>query len=326
MFLSESVLEERLGDEDQLVKISKLISWNKIEGILISINSDKGRKATNPLKMFKALLLGQWHSLSDPGLERSLRVRLDFMEFTGFSLSELPPDETTLCRFRNKLVDLELMELLFDEVNQQLEEHKLMVKKASAAIVDATIIDSNARPKRMIEVSEDRNESKSNVTLKESVDNDARWLKKGNKFHYGYKLFARTNEEGFIEKVHVTSANEFEGKHLEPVLKGCEEGRTVLADKAYASKENRSMLSGKGLDDGIMHKAVRGKPLTTQEKIENKEISKIRYRVEQTFGTLKRRFAYVRSSYLGLKKTTSQIYLKAMCMNLLKAANLIKIA
>ena len=201
-----------------------------------------------------------------------------------------------------------------------------MVKKASAAIVDATIIDSNARPKRMIEVSEDRNETDSNVTLKELVDDDARWLKKGNKFHYGYKLFARTNEKGFIEKVHVTPANEYEGKQLEPVLSNCEKGRKVLADKAYASKDNREMLESNKLADGIMLKAVREKPLTKQQKIENKEISKIRYRVEQTFGTLKRRFSFIRSSYLGLKKTTSQIYLKSMCVNLLKAVNLIKIA
>ena len=54
--------------------------------------------------MFKSILLGQWHSLSDPGLEQSLRVRLDFLQFTGFTLGDNLPDETTFCRFRNKLI------------------------------------------------------------------------------------------------------------------------------------------------------------------------------------------------------------------------------
>ncbi|OED34534.1 transposase, partial [PVC group bacterium (ex Bugula neritina AB1)] len=31
--------------------------------------------------MFKAVLLGQWYSLSDPNLEESLALRLDFIMF-----------------------------------------------------------------------------------------------------------------------------------------------------------------------------------------------------------------------------------------------------
>jgi len=38
----------------------------------------------------------------------------------------------------------------------------------------------------------------------------------------------------------------------------------VLADKAYASKANRAALKGKHRD-GILHKAVRGRPLRQSE-------------------------------------------------------------
>ncbi|MCB1970786.1 MAG: transposase [Geminicoccaceae bacterium] len=38
--------------------------------------------------------------MSDPRLEESLRVRLDF---TGLELHKPVPDETTHCRFRNAL-------------------------------------------------------------------------------------------------------------------------------------------------------------------------------------------------------------------------------
>ena len=34
--------------------------------------------------MFKAVLLGQWHSLSDPELEHSLITRIDFNLFCRF--------------------------------------------------------------------------------------------------------------------------------------------------------------------------------------------------------------------------------------------------
>lgn len=54
--------------------------------------------------MFKAILLGQWHSFSDPKLEEALHVQIDFMQFCGLALSEAVPNETTLCRFRNRLI------------------------------------------------------------------------------------------------------------------------------------------------------------------------------------------------------------------------------
>jgi transposase, IS5 family len=52
--------------------------------------------------MFKEMVLQAWHSLSDPEPENSLRVRMDFMLFTGLDMLEEFPDETTHCRFRNK--------------------------------------------------------------------------------------------------------------------------------------------------------------------------------------------------------------------------------
>jgi IS5 family transposase len=38
------------------------------------------------------LLIGQWHGLSDPKLERALKVRLDFMIFCGLDLHAPVPD------------------------------------------------------------------------------------------------------------------------------------------------------------------------------------------------------------------------------------------
>ena len=154
-----------------------------------------------------------------------------------------------------------------------------------------------------------------------SKDQDARWTKKNGKFKLGYKQHTRTDSDGYIEKLHISPANAHECNHFEPLLSGLAPETTVYADKGYDSKANREHLQSKQLSDGIMRKAKRGQSLSAQEKQRNKELSKTRYVVEQSFGTLHRKFRYARASYFGLLKVAAQSHLKAICLNLLKAAN-----
>jgi transposase, IS5 family len=88
-------------------------------------------------------VLQAWHSLSDPEPENSLRVRIDFMLFTGFDMPEVIPDETTLCRFRNKLIAKGLDRIVFSGINRQLEAKGWKVKNAQGAVIDATVISFN---------------------------------------------------------------------------------------------------------------------------------------------------------------------------------------
>ena len=48
--------------------------------------------------------------------------------------------------------------------------------------------------------------------------------------------------------------------------------------------------------------------------------------LEQSFGTLHRKFRYARAAYFGLIKVSAQSHLKAMCLNLLKAANRLSVS
>ena len=89
--------------------------------------------------MFKAVLLGQWHSLSDPELEHSLITRIDFNLFCRFDELSIP-DYSTLCRYRNWLAQDNTLSELLKLINCQLTEKGLKVEKASAAVIDATII------------------------------------------------------------------------------------------------------------------------------------------------------------------------------------------
>ena len=77
-------------------------------------------------------------------------------------ISEPPsPDYSTICRFRNTLLEANLCEPLFAEVNRQLEERNLLVKEVTGAIVDSTTIESSRRPRKVVEIMpEDRKEEK----------------------------------------------------------------------------------------------------------------------------------------------------------------------
>lgn len=309
-------LENHLGSEGQLMKICKLLKWYRFSKILSDVHSDSGPTGYDPIQMFKCLLLQSWHSLSDPGLEQSLRVRLDFLQFTGFSIGDKLPDETTFCRFRNKLIEQGKYEKLFNEVNHQLEKYGLKVKNAEVAIVDATLISSNSRPRKFIDV-----DVEGDFTVEYSADPDAKWLKKGKKYHFGYQAFARSDTEGFIDKTHVTPANLSEVNNLDKMTQDLPEGTRVSTDKGFFSAANKQMLKDRGLKNGIMYKAFRGKPLTKWMTIFNKLISRTRWRIEQCFGTIKRRFSYNKASYFSTEKVDAEFTMKAMCHNLLKAVN-----
>ena len=118
-----------------------------------------------------------------------------------------------LCRFRNDLVEGGVLDDLLSEVCRQLEDHGLKVKEAEAAIIDATLIQSAARPNGYIDetkVAQDREETAISTTQNEvhySADKEATWIKKGKKSLLGYKGYERCDAEGMIEKVHVTPAN-----------------------------------------------------------------------------------------------------------------------
>ena len=60
-------------------------------------------------------------------------------------------------------------------------------------------------------------------------------------------------------------------------------------------------------------------PLTEEQKEENREISKYRYVVEQTFGLLKLHFGFDRMRYIGNRKCSLEYRIKSMAFNLKKA-------
>ncbi|HFA9402483.1 TPA: IS5 family transposase, partial [Neisseria gonorrhoeae] len=78
--------------------------WQPIEQYLNRqktryLRDRRGRPAHPLSSMFKAVLPGQWHSLSDPELEHSLITRIGFNLFCRFDEPGIPGC-STLCRYR----------------------------------------------------------------------------------------------------------------------------------------------------------------------------------------------------------------------------------
>src|SRR4051812_22220556 len=93
-----------------------------------------------------------------------------------------------------------------------------------------------------------------------------------------------------------------------------------------AGEVNKAMLRARKLKNGLMYKSFRNKPVTSRQCIFNKLVAKTRWRVEQCFGAIKRRFSFTRSSYFTTEKVDAQFKLKAICLNLLKAINKVQFA
>jgi transposase, IS5 family len=69
-----------------------------------------------------------------------------------------------------------------------------------------------------------------------------------------------------------------------------------------------------------MYRAQRNRPLTPFQRLINRLISSVRYKVEQCVGTLKRGYGFFRMRYIGMQKGQMEFYLNAMAFNLKKAA------
>ena len=331
-------LVQRLRQDSVLIKINALIDWERLRPSLRGLykrelSNGGGQEPFDALLMFKAILLGQWHSLSDAGLEQALCVRIDFLHFCGLSLSDAIPDETTLCRFRNRLVVNNKLDGLLADINEQIQSHGLMVKGAIGAVIDATLIKSAARPNKTITLEvdaegktvqfEDGSQPGISFTEEQSADPNAAWLKKGRKSYFGYRSYLVVDtQDGYVRGVHTAPANQSEIMHFKAAIDSAHiKANRVYADKGLASHANRQYLKKLKIKSAIMHRAYKNKPLSVRQKLANKLISKKRYIVEQCFGTAKRLFGMERASYFGTIKVNAQVLMKSIGMNLKKAAN-----
>ena len=98
----------------------------------------------------------------------------------------------------------------------------------------------------------------------------------------------------------------------------------VYADKGYHGERNRSFLSLNGFGDGIMRKDTTTAKLTEFETTRNKNISKVRYIVEQYFGISHLHDRGKRARFTSIAKNNIDIWIRLVAYNIRKGIKVLQ--
>lgn len=288
---------QKLGDP--LVLFEKKIDWEAFRADLQVIyekerKSKAGAKPYDVVLMFKILVLQQCYNLADEGIEYQISDRLSFMRFLGFGFEDKIPDARTVWLFRERLKEHGLVEVLFARFHEQLAAHGYAIR--SGQMIDATFVEA-PRQRNTKDENQDIKDGKvpegweNHPAKARQKDTDARWTKKGDETHYGYKNHANVDvKDKLVRDYAVTDASVHDSQMFEPILDTTtvdKDGnkRPVHADSAYRSKEQEAKLVQHGIKSEIHEKGARNHPLTDEQKAANTVKSSTRVRVEHVFAT-----------------------------------------
>jgi IS5 family transposase len=304
----EALLPQGLGRSGRLDRLSSLVKWYRFEKILARLREPNapGRPPYDSLLMFKALLLQSLYGLSDSELEEALSDRLSFRRFVGLALDETVPDHTTLNRFRNLLVEEKLLEKLFAELDRQLDNAGLILRRGT--MLDATLIETAAArpPSGLAEEETPAGDPDAGFTRRQGKPGST----------YGYKAHVGVDQfSGLIRRVVTTGANVNDTVEADRLI--CGDEAQVLADAAYHTKARELSLKQRGIKARLMRRPNRHHPqLPARLKRFNWLIARQRFAVETTFATWKNRMGFNAIRYRGLAKATGQVMLAAMAFNM----------
>jgi len=293
-----------------------VLNWERLDMLMRDIyNSPKGRSSYPLLTLFRSLLLGVWYNLSDQQLAKTLARDLLFRKFCRLELGAGTPDDSTLGRFRQKLVEHNLWEKLLGEINLQLEEKNIIMTEGRINIIDAT----------PVEASQSGSGKGKDGTPKK--DSEAGWHVKKNSrgkqtSTYGFSVHTGVDEDGFVHRQTVTSGNVHDSQERDSLLLGDES--ELYADPAYSSVETREKLNKFGIEDKVQRKGYRDNPISEEDIERNEEIAVTRSGGERPFATYKRVFGLARTRFMGLAKNLTFYGIAAMALNIQKAARFLK--
>lgn len=294
-FDEHQVLEKLTKLGDPLVLIKEHIDFTLFRELLNKIfnrndqtHSGKGRPSYDVVTMLKIIFVQRLYNLSDDQIEFQINDRMSFRRFLEMPLSDAVPDCKTVWSFRESLKKENYVEEIFTTYLQQLESKNLIAKEGK--MLDATIVSvpvqrNNREDNKTIKEGNIPESFTKNKNKLEQKDLDARWTQKHNKSYYGYKNHVKGEVKNkFITGYKVTDASVHDSQVCEEMLTEKDKGESFYADSAYQTPEIKEKLVSLEMNENIVEKGYRNKPLTEEQKASNKIISKTRARVEHIFG------------------------------------------
>ena len=333
LFAEENRLNylSQLGDSLEKLRV---VDWQMFRAPLQkALQKEKKGKGGRPVQydcvmMFKIIVLQRLFNLSDDQTEFQINDRMTFMRFLGLGLEDKIPDAKTIWLFKDHLSKSNVMEEMFHLFTKQLDEQGMVTH--TGTIVDATFVDvprqrNTAEENKAIkagnipeEWQEDTSEAKHKLAQK---DTDARWTKKNDETHYGYKDHAKVDAESkLITDYAVTEASVHDSQKCTEFLD--DKDQVLYADSAYSGAPIAQALP-ENVENKICEKGYRDHPLTEEQKANNHEKSKIRIRIEHVFGFMTNSMHGISIRSIGMSRAKMHIGLMNLTYNMFRYAFLV---
>lgn len=313
---------------NSLEMISNVIDFELFRATLEQglLNKDKknnaGAKPFDVVMMFKIMILQRYYGLSDSQAEYQIIDRLSFKTFLGLESGDKVPDQKTIWLFRERMTTSGLVETIFDQFSNYLEEKGLIINEGK--VIDASFTIA-PRQRNTRDENKSIKEGKGgelwdeNPNKKNHKDIDARWTKKNGETFYGYKNHTKVDVRSkFIDRYRVTDASVHDSQVLRDLLEAGDKGQALYADSAYSGETHNRLIESYQMKNKVHEKGYRNKPLTDKEKESNKTKSKIRARVEHVFGFMEQSMNGLAVRSVGIKRATGIIGLINLTYNLFR--------
>ena len=176
-----------------------------------------------------------------------------------------------------------------------------------------------------------------NAKVRAHKDLNARWTKKNNETHYGYKDHVKVDvKDKLILKAVITAASVHDSQAFDELI---DEGdRVVYADSACSGEPIEAALAAKNVEPQINEpersgdrrpqaarrvseanqKGTRGHPLSEEQKAGNREKSRTRSRVEHVFAQMSGSMKALYQRCIGMKRNAACLLLTNLVCNMMR--------
>ena len=291
----------RTNKKDFLNKMDSIIPWDtfvkEIEPYYYK--GERGNKPYPLELMLRIYMLQNLYDLADMKVMYEILDSRAFTEFCYINSPDEVPDGDTIGRYG-------LQQTIFETVVDLLLKRGLLLKKGT--IVDSTFIEAPSSTK---------NKDKKR-------DPDAHSAKKGNTWHFGYKMHIGVDRDtGLVHHVKTTSANNHDVTATSELMHGEEE--TLHGDSGYIGANKRPEAIRKNKQGKKIKYIINRKKSSISKlsksgqyaaKKKEHEKSSVRCKVEHVFAVVKRLFGYRKTRYRGLRKQMLKSYIMFALANL----------